>query len=72
MSQVADSPAPEAGWSDLLQDGSALKAGQVSRRGSVVTDGPASETGRSAPTLRPSSSSEGGLIEEFRDHDKLG
>jgi hypothetical protein len=30
MSQAADSPSLEAGWSDLSQDGSALKAGQAS------------------------------------------
>jgi hypothetical protein len=72
MSQVVDSPALEAGWSDLSQDGSAFKAGQASQHGSGVADGPAFKTERSAPTQRPSSSSEGGLIEEFRDLDKLG
>jgi hypothetical protein len=72
MSQVADSPAPEARWSGLSQDGSALKVGQASQHDSSVTDGSVSETGRSTATQRPSSSSEGSLIEEFRDLYELG
>jgi hypothetical protein len=67
-----DSPVLEVGWSDLSQDGLALMVGQGSQHGSSVADGPAFETERSAPMQRPSSSFEGGLIEEFSDLDKLG
>jgi hypothetical protein len=41
------------------------------QHGPVIADGLAFETGRSAVTQRPSNSSEGGIIEEFRDLDKL-
>jgi hypothetical protein len=70
--QVTDSPAPEAGWSGLSQDSLALKVEQASQHGSGVKNGPALETGRSAATKSPPNSSEGGLIEEFRDLGKLG
>jgi hypothetical protein len=55
MSQVADSPAPEAGWSGLSQDGSALKVGQASQHGSSVAvwsprpDGPQPRKDRLVP-----------------------
>jgi hypothetical protein len=35
-------------------------------------DGPAFETGRATATQRPPNFSEGGIIEEFRDLNKLG
>jgi hypothetical protein len=67
-----DSPAPEPGWSSLFQDSLALKAGQSLQHESGVADGPAFETRRTAATQRLPNSSEGGIIEEFRDLDKLG
>jgi hypothetical protein len=70
--QVADSPTPKAERPGLSLDSLSLKVGQASQHGSSVTDGPASETGRSAATQRPPSSSEGGVIEKFKDLDKLG
>jgi hypothetical protein len=41
------------------------------QHGLGVADGPAFETRWSAVTQRPPNSSEGGIIEEFRDLDKL-
>jgi hypothetical protein len=50
LAQVAHSLPPEAGWSSLSQDSSALKAGQSLQHGPGVADGPAFETGWSAAT----------------------
>jgi hypothetical protein len=72
MSQVTDSPAPKAGRSGLSQNSSALEAGQPLQHGTDIMDGPAFKTGQSVVTQRPPNSSEGGIIEEFRDLDKLG
>jgi hypothetical protein len=44
----------------------------VSQHGPSVVDGPASKIGRPAAAQRSCSSSNGGIIEEFRDLDKLG
>jgi hypothetical protein len=44
----------------------------VLQHGSGVTDGLAFETGRSTTAYRAPNSSKGGIIEEFRDLDKLG
>jgi hypothetical protein len=72
MSQVVDSPTPEARRSSLPRNSLALKVGQSPQHGSSVADGPAFETGRFAATQRPHNPSEGGIIEEFRDLNKLG
>jgi hypothetical protein len=44
----------------------------VLQHGSGVVDGPNFEVGRSSAAQRAPNSSEGGMIEEFRDLDKLG
>jgi hypothetical protein len=67
-----DSPAPEAGRPDFIQDSSALKARQSLQHESNVADSMAFEAGWSAATQRAPNSSEKGIIEEFRDLDKLG
>src|SRR5688572_9383153 len=72
MSQVVDCPTPEAGWSGLPQNSSAIKAGQLLQHESGVADSRAFETGRFAATQRPPNFFEGGIIEEFGDLDKLG
>jgi hypothetical protein len=50
----------------------ALKVEQSLQHGSAVADGPAFEAGRSVAAQRAPNSSEGGMIEEFRDLDMLG
>jgi hypothetical protein len=49
-----------------------LKAGQSLHHGSSVAFGPAFETRRFTAMQRPPNFSEGGIIEEFGDLDKLG
>jgi hypothetical protein len=72
MSQAADSPPPEAGWSILLQNSSAHEAGQPLQHEPDIMDGPAFETGRSVVAQRSPGYFERGIIEEFMDLDKLG
>jgi hypothetical protein len=62
----------EAGWSGLSQNSSVFKTEHLPRHKDSITDDPAPETGESAITQRPSDSSAGDMIEEFRDLDKLG
>jgi hypothetical protein len=50
----------------------ALEAGQPLQHGPGIADNPAFETRRSAVMQTPPNSSEGGIIEKFRDLDKLG
>jgi hypothetical protein len=71
-SLVTDSSAPKAGWSGLSQNSSDFKIEHLPQRKDSITDDPVPETGKSAIIQRPSDSSVGDMIEEFRDLDKLG
>jgi hypothetical protein len=67
-----DSSASKAGWSSLSQNSSDFKTEHLPQCKDSITDDPAPETRESAITHRSSDSSVGGMIEEFRDLDKLG
>jgi hypothetical protein len=71
-SLVMDSSASKAEWSGHSQNGSVFKIEHLPQYKNSITDDPAPETGESAITQRSTDSSVGDMIEEFRDHDKLG
>jgi hypothetical protein len=76
--QVADNPPSEAGRSGLFQKSPTLEARhsdcfqRVLQHESDVADGPVFEAGRSIDAERAPNSSERGILEKFRDLDKLG
>jgi hypothetical protein len=71
-SLVTDSSASEAGWSGLSQNSLVFKTEHLPQCKDNITDDLAPETEESAITQRPSGSSMGDMIEEFRDLNKLG
>jgi hypothetical protein len=70
-SLVTDSSASEARWSGFSQNSSVFKTEHLPQLKDSIMDDPALETEESAITQRSSDSSVGGMIEEFRDLDKL-
>jgi hypothetical protein len=71
-SLVTDSSDPKAGWPGLSQNSSDFKIEHLPQQKDSIMDDRVPESGKSAITQRPSDSSVGDMIEEFRDLDKLG